>query len=68
MKRIIIAVLRGYILWVTRINHIVGHFAMYSLFVMMAILNYGVFTNIILKSPAIWIIEMAQFNMAASPP
>ena len=59
---------KTYVRYVEGMNFRVGRFAMYLLFVMMAILNYGVFTNIILKSPAIWIIEMAQFNMAASPP
>jgi TRAP-type C4-dicarboxylate transport system permease small subunit len=38
---------------------------MYGLFVMMGILTWGVFTNVVLKSPAIWIMEMAQFSMAA---
>ncbi|WP_411826719.1 TRAP transporter small permease subunit [Luteolibacter sp. AS25] len=65
MKRILFATLRGYVLWVTRINKVIGHIAMYSLFVMMAILSYGVFTNVIIKSPAIWVMEMAQFSMAA---
>lgn len=65
LKRILFATLRGYVLWVTRINKVIGHIAMYSLFVMMAILSYGVFTNVIIKSPAIWVMEMAQFSMAA---
>lgn len=46
-------------------NHAVGHIAMYLLFVMMGILTYAVISNVVLKSPAIWVMEMAQFSMAA---
>lgn len=47
------------------LNSWVGHAVMYGLFVMMAILSWAVFTNLVLKSPAIWVMEMAQFSMAA---
>ncbi len=56
---------RYYCLAVDRLNLAVGHVAMYGLFVMMGILTYAVFTNLVLKSPAIWVMEMAQFSMAA---
>lgn len=57
--------IRAYCQTVDAINRWVGEFVMYGLFVMMAILTWGVFTNVILKSPAIWVMEMAQFSMAA---
>lgn len=46
-------------------NQAVGLLTMYLLFVMMGILTYAVVANVILKSPAIWVMEMAQFSMAA---
>lgn len=49
---------------VDKINHAVGHAAMYLLVVMMAILLWSVCTNAFNK-PAIWVMEMAQFTMAA---
>jgi len=49
---------------VDRINRAVGYVAMYLLVVMMGILLWSVFTNSIGK-PAIWVMEMAQFTMAA---
>lgn len=49
---------------VDRINRAVGHVAMYLLVVMMGILLWSVFTTA-LGRPAIWVMEMAQFTMAA---
>jgi len=49
---------------VDRINHAVGQVAMYLLVGMMAILLWSVCTNAFGK-PAIWVMEMAQFTMAA---
>lgn len=46
-------------------NQAVGLATMYLLFVMMGILTYAVVANVVLKSPAIWVMEMAQFSMAA---
>lgn len=57
--------LRVYCKAVDKLNHWIGHVVMYGLFVMMAILTWAVFTNLVLKSPAIWVMEMAQFSMAA---
>jgi len=42
-----------------------GVFTMYLLFVMIGILTYAVISNVVFKSPAIWVMEMAQFTMAA---
>ena len=50
---------------VDRINSFIGQIVMYGLFVLMAILTWAVFTNVILKSPAIWVMEMSQFSLAA---
>lgn len=49
---------------VDRINLAVGNVAMYLLVVMMGILLWSVCTNTFNK-PAIWVMEMAQFTMAA---
>ncbi len=59
------AFLRGYVRTVDATNRGVGLFAMYLLFVMMAVLAYAMVTNVVFKSPAIWVMEMAQFTMAA---
>lgn len=56
---------RTYCCVVDKTNQAVGQVAMYGLFVMMGILTWAVFTNVVLKSPAIWVMEMAQFSMAA---
>lgn len=65
MKKFLIITLRGYVKGVKAVNDVVGHIAMYSLFVMMAILTYAVVSNVIIKSPAVWVMEMSQFSMAA---
>ncbi len=57
--------LRGYVRTVDTTNRAVGLFAMYLLFVMMAVLAYAMISNVVFKSPAIWVMEMAQFTMAA---
>lgn len=49
---------------VDKINRAVGHVAMYLLVVMLGILLWSVFTNSLGK-PSIWVMEMAQFTMAA---
>ena len=49
---------------VDNINRAVGHAAMYLLVVMMGILLWSVFMNSLGK-PSIWVMEMAQFTMAA---
>jgi TRAP-type C4-dicarboxylate transport system permease small subunit len=54
-----------YVRVIGAINDYVGIVAMYVLFVMMGILGYAVYSNVVVKSPAIWAMEMAQFSMAA---
>jgi len=49
---------------VDRLNYGVGRFAMYLLYVLMAILLWSSMSKII-QAPAIWTLEMAQFVMVA---
>lgn len=53
-----------YVRKVEALNYRVGRFAMYLLFVMMAILIWSSVTKII-RIPAIWTLEMAQFTLVA---
>jgi TRAP-type mannitol/chloroaromatic compound transport system permease small subunit len=55
---------RAYVKFVETLNYRVGRFAMYLLFVMMAILIWSSVTKII-RIPAIWTLEMAQFTLVA---
>lgn len=55
---------KSYVRFVEALNYRVGRFAMYLLFVMMAILLWSSITKVI-KLPAIWTLEMAQFTFVA---
>ena len=55
---------RSYVKFVEALNFRIGRFAMYLLFVMMAILIWSSITKII-RVPAIWTLEMAQFTLVA---
>ena len=55
---------RKYVRFVDALNYRVGRFSMYLLFVLMGILLWSSFTNV-LKHNAIWTLEMAQFTMVA---
>ena len=55
---------RKYVRLVEGVNYRVGRFAMYLLFVMMAILLWSSVTKVI-RLPAIWTLEMAQFTLVA---
>ena len=54
----------AYVRLVEGLNRRVGRFAMYLLFVMMAILLWSSFSKTFLM-PALWTLEMAQFAMVA---
>lgn len=54
----------GYVRTVDRINYRVGRFAMYLLYVMMAVLIWSSISKIT-PWPSIWTLEMAQFVMVA---
>jgi TRAP-type mannitol/chloroaromatic compound transport system permease small subunit len=55
---------RTYVRAIESLNYRVGRMAMYLLFVMMAILIWSSITKII-RVPAIWTLEMAQFTLVA---
>ncbi|WP_339774186.1 TRAP transporter small permease subunit [uncultured Thalassospira sp.] len=57
-------VIKVYVRWVDRINRIIGRFAMYLIFAMLAVLLYSSFTKVFLF-PALWTLETAQFLMVA---
>lgn len=61
MPKIIIA----YVRYVDAINRRVGRFAMYLVFVMIGILLFSTITRSVLDMPFEWVMEMAQFTMAA---
>ncbi len=55
---------KSYVRYVDAVNRVVGRFAMYMIFAMMALLLY----SSIMKTfflPVSWTLEMAQFSMAA---
>lgn len=56
--------IKTYVRWVDAINYRVGRVSMYLLFVLMGILLWSSFTNVI-RHNAIWTLEMAQFTMVA---
>ena len=53
-----------FVRFVDRLNYGVGRFAMYLLYVLMAILLWSSMSKII-QAPAIWTLEIAQFMMVA---
>jgi len=54
-----------YVRYIEKINRIVGKFSMYLVFLMMGILLYESIARTIFNRPHIWVVEMAQFTMAA---
>jgi TRAP-type mannitol/chloroaromatic compound transport system permease small subunit len=46
-------------------NQVVGKFSQYLVFVMMGVLLFESFSRTIFNRPHIWVVEMAQFTMAA---
>lgn len=60
----ILRLMRVYIKYVGKLSEFVGAGAMYLLLAMMGILLYSIVTNAFHR-PEIWIMEMAQFTMAA---
>ena len=57
--------IKYYVKFIDGLTKTVGHFTMYLVFVMMAILVLSFVTRNIINLPMIWIIEMAQFIMTA---
>ena len=50
---------------VEKVNTVVGKFAMYLVFAMMGILLFESISRTLFDKPHIWVVEMAQFTMAA---
>ncbi len=56
---------RVYVRYVDAVNRVVGRFAMYLIFAMIGILLYSSISRTAFDTPLIWVVEMAQFTMAA---
>jgi len=56
---------RAYVRYVDLLNKGVGTVVLYMIFVMMAVLLFGSITRYVFNASFLWIIEMAQFLMAA---
>lgn len=54
-----------YVRYVDKASLVVGRFAMYLIFAMMGFLLYSSISRTVFNVPLIWIVEMAQFTMAA---
>lgn len=59
------AAIRLYVRHVDGASHAVGRFAMYLIFAMLGILLYSSISRTVFDVPLIWVVEMAQFAMAA---
>lgn len=59
------AAIRRYVRTVDAVGHAVGRFAMYLIFAMLGILLYSSISRTVFDVPLIWVVEMAQFTMAA---
>ena len=56
---------KAYVRYVDRINRVVGRLTMYLVLVMIAILLFSTISRSIFDIPYVWVMEMAQFVMAA---
>ena len=56
--------IKAYVRFVDALNYRVGRFAMYLLYVMIAIMVWSMITKM-MRFPAIWTLEMAQFTLVA---
>ena len=54
-----------YVRYVDAINRTVGRFTMYLIFMMMGILLFAAISRSLFDTPYSWVMEMAQFTMAA---
>ncbi|MDQ8205162.1 TRAP transporter small permease subunit [Pelagicoccus sp. SDUM812003] len=57
--------MKNYVRWVDRINKWLGLAVMYLVFVMMGILIFAAISRTAFDKPYLWVMEMAQFTMAA---
>jgi len=58
-------VVKAYVRYTDATNKVVGKFSMYLVFAMMGILLFESISRTIFDRPHIWVVEMAQFFMAA---
>jgi len=57
--------IQAYVRYVDRVSHVTGRIAMYLIFAMMGILLFSAISRSVFDVPYIWVVEMAQFTMAA---
>lgn len=57
--------IKRFVRFVDAMNRYVGRIAMCLIFVMMGVLLYSAYSRTILDMPLIWVVEIAQFTMAA---
>ena len=58
-------VIRLYVRYVDAVNRVLGNIVMYLALAIMGVLLFGSLTRYVFNVPFVWIIEMAQFLMAA---
>lgn len=56
---------KAYVRWIDMLNRTVGRVVVYMIFVMVVLLLYSSFSRTFLVASPIWIVEMAQFLLAA---
>ena len=57
--------IKAYVRYVDAVNRVLGNLVMYLALVMMGVLLFASVTRYVFNVPFVWIIEMAQFLMAA---
>ncbi len=56
---------RLYVRYVDRLSYRVGRFAMYLIYVMIAVMLYSSISRAVFDVPLIWVVEIAQFLLTA---
>jgi TRAP-type mannitol/chloroaromatic compound transport system permease small subunit len=64
-KRLMPKPIRAYVRGVDALNGAIGYVVMYLIFAMMGVLLFGSVSRYVFNIPFLWIVEMAQFLMAA---
>lgn len=59
------AIIKAYVRWVETLNRVVGRVVLYMIFAMMLLLLYSSISRTFFVTSPIWIVEMAQFMLAA---
>ena len=58
-------IIKAYVRYVDAVNRVLGYFVMYLTLVIMGVLLFASVTRYVFNVPFVWIIELAQFLMAA---